>query len=61
MTLTVLELIRWKFEMVAIFFFLIFIAIFMAYGSSWARGKIGAAAAGPHQSHHDNNESKPHL
>jgi len=32
----------------------------MAYGSSQARGGVGATAAGLHHSHR-NSESKPHL
>lgn len=45
------------------FFFFIF-CLFMdmseAYGGSWARGQIGAVAAGLCHSH-GNTESEPHL
>ena len=41
-------------------FFFLFRAAPMAYGSSQARGRIGAAAAGLHHSH-SNTRSKPHL
>ena len=42
------------------FFFLIFKAVHMAYESSWARGQIGAAAAGLHHSQRD-TRPEPHL
>ena len=42
------------------FFFLLFSATGMAYGSSWARGPIGATAAGLHHSQ-SNAESEPSL
>ena len=42
------------------FFFLLFRAAPEAYGSSQARGRIGAAAAGLHHSH-SNTRSEPHL
>ena len=41
-----------------LFFFLLFRAALVAYGSSQTRGQIGAAAAGIH---HSNARSKPHL
>ena len=41
-------------------FIFIFRATPMAYGSSWTRGHIRAAAIGLHQSH-SNNRSEPHL
>ena len=41
-------------------FQLIFTAVLVAYGSSPARGQIGATAAGLHHSH-GNTRSKPHL
>ena len=34
--------------------------VLAAYGTSQARGQIGAAAPGPHHSH-SNARSKPHL
>ena len=40
--------------------FLVFRAEHEAYGSSWARGQIGAAAAGLYHSH-SNARSEPHL
>ena len=42
------------------FFFLLFRAALMAYGSSWARGRIGAAAASLHHRHSD-TRSEPQL
>ena len=42
------------------FFFLLFRAAPTIYGSSQARGQIGAAAAGLHHSH-SNTRSEPHL
>ena len=43
-------------------FFFLFMAVPVAYGNSWARGWIEAAAAGLHHSHcHDNTGSEPHL
>ena len=33
------------------FFFFLFMAVPVAYGSTWARSQIGAAAAGVHHSH----------
>ena len=45
-------------------FFCVYVCVFraapVAYGSSWARGQIRAAAAGLHYSH-SNTRSKPHL
>ena len=41
-------------------FFSLFMATHVAYGSSQARGRIGAAAAGLCHSH-DNTEFKPHF
>ena len=41
-------------------FVLLFMATPVAYGSSWARGQIGAAASGLHTSH-SNTRSEPHL
>ena len=41
-------------------FFLFFKAASVAYGSSWARGRIRAAAANLCHSH-SNTGSKPHL
>ena len=45
---------------ILIFFFLIFSAPPLAYGSSQARGQIGPAAACLHHSH-SNLGSEPHL
>ena len=42
------------------FFFLLFGAALTAYGSSQARGQIGATATGLHHSH-SNVGSEPHL
>ena len=41
-------------------FFFLFRAILVTYGSSWARGHIGATAANQHHSH-GNTGSKLHL
>ena len=46
--------------MKSFFFFGIFRATPTAYGSSQARGRIGATAAGLHHSH-SNSESEPRL
>ena len=45
---------------VLFFYFLLFRAAPVAYGSSQARGRIGATAAGPHHSH-SNAGSQPPL
>ena len=50
--------VRWC--LIIIFFFWHFRATCVAYGSSQARGRIGAAAAGLHHSH-SNMGSQPHL
>ena len=42
-----------------LFFFFYFMATSVEYGSSQARGRIGAASAGPHHSH-SNAGPKPH-
>ena len=42
------------------FFFFLFMAATMAHGSSWARGRIRAEAAGLHHSH-SNAEFEPYL
>ena len=42
------------------FYFILFLVYPMAYGSSQARGRIGAAAAGLHHSH-SNTKPKPCL
>ena len=53
-------------NMLTILFYFIFVFLPLlgqlatAYGGSWARGLIGAVAAGLHQSH-SNVGSKPHL
>ena len=41
-------------------FFLLFMVVSVAYGSSQARGRIGAAAADLHHSH-SKTGSEPHL
>ena len=43
-----------------IFSFFLFMAAPVTYGSSWARGQIGAGAAGLNHSQ-DNTRSEPHL
>ena len=42
------------------FIFFLYMATSMAYGSSWARGGIGATASGLHHSH-SNTMSETHL
>ena len=48
-----------RFRLFQLFFFL-FLATLAAYGRSWARGRIGAVAAGLCHSH-SNARTEPHL
>ena len=49
-----------RFVFFCFFFFFLFMAAPIAYGSSQARGQIGAIAAGLHHSH-STTRSEPHL
>ena len=52
--------IKFLFESNFLNFFFLFMAVSVAYGGSWARGRIRAAAAGPHH-YHSNTGSELYL